>query len=194
MQSQLLWRIGRFPREQPILRTGSSHWPGLQQKSMTALSPRHLTAVSLWNFPARNWLKENQTPLPFQTAGFAPPSRQEVTLPGILLPMRSSKTTAFVSLQHSVLMADTLWIRRRRFCVPWKHSTDRLFVFFACSATIPPNVSAHPSVRSRNISWLTKKCTTNVRIFVLPVVPYSERSLRKGRRWTITTSAWSNLV
>ena len=42
--------------------------------------------------------------------------------------------------------------RRRRFCVPWKHSTDRLFVFFACSATIPPNVSAHPSVRSRNIS------------------------------------------
>ena len=38
--------------------THFTHWfqplTGIQQKSMTALSPRHLTAVSLWNFPARN--------------------------------------------------------------------------------------------------------------------------------------------
>ncbi len=106
----------------------------------------------IMEFSGKELIKGEPDASSFPNGGLRAPSRQEVTLPGILLPMRSSKTTAFVSLQHSVLMADTLWIRRRRFCVPWKHSTDRLFVFFACSATIPPNVSTHPSVRSRNIS------------------------------------------
>ena len=72
------------------------------------------------DFSGRSSLRVSRMLLPSPPAVCVPHLRQEATPPGILPPMRLSRTIPCASPQRSVPTPVRFWTRRHRCCVLWK--------------------------------------------------------------------------
>ena len=152
------WKTGRWRTALPILHIGFSRWRALRRRNMTLLCPIPTRPAGCWrSFPVKSWSRASRMRLLFRQAACGRLLRPEAIPHGISRRLLSWKSPAAawlcVSLRRSALTREKRWIRKRRFCVPWRRWASRHCVSCVCSAIQRQRKWPHPWERSRSIFW-----------------------------------------
>ena len=106
---------------------GATHYTHWFQPMTGYTAEKHDSFISptdsgdvIMDFSGKELVKGEPDASSFPSGGLRATLKPEAIPPGIPHPRRLSKIIHCISPQHSALTAARLWIKKHRFCVPWK--------------------------------------------------------------------------